>query len=62
MTAVEASLLMLLEPILSPIWAYLVVGERPGRWALGGGAVVLAATTWRTVAPALGRARRADGP
>jgi drug/metabolite transporter (DMT)-like permease len=61
-TAVEASLLMLLEPVLSPIWAYLVVGERPGPWALAGGAIVLAATGWRTVAPALGRARRDDGP
>jgi drug/metabolite transporter (DMT)-like permease len=58
-TAVEASLLMLLEPVLSPIWAYLVVGERPGPWALGGGAIVLGAAAWRTVAPALGRPRPA---
>jgi drug/metabolite transporter (DMT)-like permease len=49
--AIEASLLMLLEPVLNPIWTYLVAGERPGPWALAGGAVVLAATAWRTVAP-----------
>lgn len=55
-TAVEASLLMLLEPILNPLWTWLAVGERPGPWALGGGAIVLAATAWRTVAPGLGRA------
>jgi drug/metabolite transporter (DMT)-like permease len=51
--AVEASLLMLLEPVLSPIWAYLVVGERPGPWALAGGGIVLAATAWRTLVPTL---------
>ena len=42
--AFEASLLLLLEPVLNPIWAWLVHGERPGPWALLGGACVLAAT------------------
>lgn len=55
--AVEASLLVLLEPVLNPIWAYLFAGERPGPWALAGGAVVLGATAWRTVAPALAARR-----
>lgn len=50
-TAVEASLLMLLEPILNPLWTWLAVGERPGPWALAGGAIVLAATAWRTLVP-----------
>ncbi len=49
--AVEASLLVLLEPVLNPIWTYLFAGERPGAWALAGGAVVLLATTWRTLQP-----------
>lgn len=49
--AIEASLLVLLEPVLNPIWTFLVAGERPGPWAIAGGAVVLAATAWRTVAP-----------
>jgi drug/metabolite transporter (DMT)-like permease len=60
-TAVEASLLMLLEPVLNPIWTYLVAGERPGPWALAGGAVVLAATAWRALIPVLGTAGRAEG-
>jgi drug/metabolite transporter (DMT)-like permease len=42
--AVEASLLLLLEPVLNPIWAWIVHGERPGPWSLGGGAIILAAT------------------
>jgi drug/metabolite transporter (DMT)-like permease len=60
-TAVEASLLMLLEPVLNPIWTWLAVGERPGPWALTGGAIVLAATAWRTLAPTLGAPRRTAG-
>lgn len=57
--ALEASLLVLLEPILNPIWTFLFAGERPGPWALAGGAVVLAATAWRTIGPALARGRLA---
>jgi drug/metabolite transporter (DMT)-like permease len=49
--AVEASLLVLLEPVLNPIWAYLFAGEIPGPWAIAGGAIILAATAWRTLQP-----------
>lgn len=59
--ALEASLLILLEPVLNPIWTFLLVGERPGPWALAGGAIVVAATAWRTLAPALSRQRAAAG-
>lgn len=43
-TALEGMLLLLFEPVLNPLWAALVHGERPGMWALLGGAIVLAAT------------------
>ena len=46
--ALEASLLLLLEPVLNPIWAWLVHGEQPGHWALVGGAIIMVATTART--------------
>ena len=48
LSALEASLLMLLEPVLNPVWAWLLHGERPGPWALVGGTVVLGATALRT--------------
>jgi drug/metabolite transporter (DMT)-like permease len=51
--AVEASLLVLLEPVLNPVWTFLIAGERPGPWAIVGGGVILAATAWRTLAPVL---------
>jgi drug/metabolite transporter (DMT)-like permease len=48
--ALEVSLLLLLEPVLNPIWAWLVHGERPGPWSVAGGVLILAATavksTW----------------
>ena len=41
--AFEGSLLLLVEPLLSPIWAYAIHGERPGLMVwLGGGLVLLA--------------------
>jgi len=54
-SALEASLLALLEPVLNPIWTFLVVGERPGTWALLGASIILVATVWRTLAPMLAR-------
>ncbi len=51
--AVEAALLVLLEPVLNPVWTFLFTGERPGPWAIAGGAIILAATAWRTVQPVL---------
>lgn len=45
----EVSLLLFVEPVLNPVWAWLVHGERPGLLALAGGAVILAATAGRTL-------------
>ena len=43
--ALEASVILLIEPALNPVWAWLVQGEVPGIWAMVGGAIILAATT-----------------
>jgi drug/metabolite transporter, DME family len=42
--ALHLSLLLLLEPVLNPIWTWLVRGEDPGIWTLIGGAVVITAS------------------
>jgi DME family drug/metabolite transporter len=42
--ALEASLLLLLEPVLNPVWTWIVHGERPGPWSLSGGGIIIAAT------------------
>ncbi len=48
--ALMVSLLLLLEPVLNPVWAWIVHGERPSAWALAGGVVIVGATavnTWK---------------
>ncbi len=47
--AVEASLVPMIEPILNPLWVLLVIGERPGRFAVAGGALVLGTAAIRVV-------------
>jgi drug/metabolite transporter, DME family len=42
--ALEASLILLVEPVLNPVWAWLIQGERPGPWVLLGGAMILGTT------------------
>ena len=48
--AAEASLISMLEPVLNPLWVLLGTGETPSRWALAGGAVVVASVVARTLA------------
>jgi DME family drug/metabolite transporter len=46
--ALEASVLLLLEPALNPLWAWLVHRERPGLWSMLGGLIILGATALKT--------------
>lgn len=48
-TATEASLTGMLEPVANPIWVLLFLGERPSVYAIGGAAIVLAAIAWHTM-------------
>lgn len=50
-TAIEAGLILLLEPALNPLWAWLVGGEQPGLFALAGGAIIMGATAVHTCLP-----------
>lgn len=48
-TATEASLTGMIEPIANPVWVFLFLGEKPHVNAIIGGAIVLAAVAWRTL-------------
>jgi drug/metabolite transporter (DMT)-like permease len=48
-TATEASLVGMLEPIANPIWVLLFLGEKPALTSVVGGLVVLGAIAWRTL-------------
>ena len=56
-TALEAVLVPVIEPILNPVWVLIFMHEKPTGWALAGGAVVLSAVTIRAIMSV--RARRA---
>jgi DME family drug/metabolite transporter len=43
----EAGTISLLEPLLNPLWAYLISGEQPSVYTLWGGAFILGALAWR---------------
>lgn len=59
-TALEAVLIPVIEPILNPVWVLLAMHERPTPLALLGGAVVLTAVTLRAASSI--RATRAKPP
>ncbi len=43
-SALETSLLLLVEPVFSPIWAWLLLAENPGFLSILGGSLVISAT------------------
>jgi drug/metabolite transporter, DME family len=47
--ALEVGLFLLIEPVLNPIWAWLVHHETPGPSTLAGGALILGATAVRMI-------------
>jgi len=52
-TALEATIITMIEPVLNPIWVFLMLGEVPGPWSLAGGAIILTAIVARYAIPAL---------
>lgn len=50
--ALEASMILLVEPALNPVWAWLLHGEAPGLLSVAGGVLILSATVVRARASA----------
>jgi drug/metabolite transporter (DMT)-like permease len=46
--AIDISLLTILEPIMNPVWVFLVTGENPGRNTIIGGAIMLGAVVLKS--------------
>ena len=47
--SLDASIVCYIEPLLNPVWVFLVLGERPSGWALIGGAIIIAAVVAHTI-------------
>lgn len=50
--AFESSAILLLEPVLNPIWTWLIHGERTGVFALAGTTIIVFSTLWHARRPA----------
>jgi len=47
--SLDASVIGFIEPLLNPIWVFLIVGEKPSGWAILGGIIILAAVIFHTL-------------
>lgn len=59
-TALEAILIPVLEPLLNPIFVLIFLGESPGTWSLIGGCIVITSLTLRCLLPMLKVNKSAD--
>ena len=41
--SLDAGIICYIEPVLNPVWVFLFLGERPSRWALLGGSIIITA-------------------
>lgn len=47
--SLDASIIGFIEPLFNPVWVYIFIGEKPSKWAILGGAVIIltvAIHTW----------------
>jgi DME family drug/metabolite transporter len=50
--SLDAGIVGYVEPVLNPVWVFLVLGERPSSWALVGGAIIVIAVVCHTLVEA----------
>ena len=55
--SLDAGIVGYIEPVLNPVWVFLLIGERPSNWALIGGAIIVGAVVVHTTM----KAREARG-
>ena len=49
LSALETTLVGMIEPMLNPIWVFLGTGERPSSWAFVGAALIVGSIVTRAV-------------
>ena len=58
--SLDAGIVCYIEPVLNPVWVFLVLGERPAAWALLGGSIIVAAVVVHMLLDARGKRRVSD--
>jgi drug/metabolite transporter, DME family len=60
--SLDAGIVGYIEPLLNPIWVFMVIGERPTQWAILGGAIIIAAIVCHMIVEARSASRRKSEP
>lgn len=47
--SLDASIIGFIEPLLNPVWVFLIIGEQPGIWAVLGGVIIITVVFVHTV-------------
>ena len=60
--SLDAGIMGYIEPVLNPVWVFLVLGERPSQWALLGGGIIILAVVVHMLADAREKRQAAAPP
>lgn len=55
--SLDAGIVGYVEPLLNPIWVFLVIGEKPAEWAILGGAIIIAAIVCHMIVDARSKSK-----
>lgn len=58
--SLDAGIICYVEPVLNPVWVFLVLGEKPSQWALLGGSIIIVAIIIHMILDARGKMRASD--
>ena len=47
--SLDASIIGFIEPLLNPVWVFVVIGESPSKWAILGGIIIISAVVLHTI-------------
>ena len=53
--SLDAGIICYVEPVLNPVWVFLVLGEKPSHWALLGGSIIIIAVISHMILDARGK-------
>lgn len=55
--SLDAGIICYVEPVLNPVWVFLILGEQPSKWALLGGSIIIVAVIVHMILDARGKRR-----
>lgn len=60
--SLDAGIVGYVEPVLNPVWVFLVLGEKPSQWALLGGSIIIVAVITHMFLDARSKRKQSEPP